>query len=137
MDNYHRTYFQGMQMDISKTLTVGKLIFMSGTEALEIDEKGNRTIADDIFEQIEVVVRKMNDTLQELGLSIGNMIKHTIYLKKGTADPVKVIRKFHVECYRYAPSLREKPSTGTLAVVEALAIDAFKVEIDAIATYSD
>ena len=135
MDNYHRTYFEGMQMDICKTLTVGKLVFLSGTEAMD-SEKGG-VVVEDLSEQIEVVVKKMNATLEELGLSIGNMIKHTIYMKKGSGNPVSVIRKFHDECYRLAPSLKEKPGTGTLVVVDGLAVDSFKVEVDAIAAYPD
>lgn len=135
MDNYHRTYFEGIEMDICKTLTVGKLVFLSGTEAMDFDKGG--AVPEDISEQIEVVVKKMNAALEEIGLSIENMIKHTIYMKKGSADPVSVIQKFHQECYRLAPSLKEKPSTGTLAVVDGLAVDTFKVEVDAIAAYPD
>jgi enamine deaminase RidA (YjgF/YER057c/UK114 family) len=135
MDKFHRTYFEGMQMDICKTLTVGKLVFLSGTEAMDFDKGGS--VPEDISEQIKVVVKKMNAALEELGLSIGNMIKHTIYMKKGAADPVSVIQMFHQECYSYAPSLKEKPSTGTLAVVDGLAVDTFKVEVDAIAAYPD
>ncbi|OGN88430.1 MAG: hypothetical protein A2158_01050 [Chloroflexi bacterium RBG_13_46_14] len=135
MDTFHRTFYEGMQMDICKTLTVGKLVFLSGTEAMDSSKGG--AVAEDINTQIEVVVRKMNESLEELGLSIGNMIKHTIYMKKGSADPVSVIQKFHEECYRYAPGLKERPCTGTLAVIDGLAVDTFKVEVDAIAAYPD
>jgi len=93
MDNFHRTYYEGMQMDICKTLTVGKLVFLSGTEAMDTEKGGQ--VVEDISEQIEVVVRKMNTALEEIGLSIGNMIKHTIYMKKGSGDPIAVIQKFH------------------------------------------
>jgi enamine deaminase RidA (YjgF/YER057c/UK114 family) len=135
MDNFHRTYYEGMQMDICKTLTVGKLVFLSGTEAMDTEKGGE--VVEDLSKQIEVVVKKMNAALEEIGLSIGNMIKHTIYMKKGSGNPITVIQKFHEECYRYAPGLREKPSTGTLAIVEGLAVDTFKVEVDAIAAYPD
>lgn len=135
MDNYHRTYFEGMQMDICKTLTVGKLVFLSGTEAMDYEKGG--AVPEDMSKQIKVVVKKMNAALEEIGLNIGNMIKHTIYMKKGAANPIDVIQKFHQECYRLAPSLKEKPSTGTLAVVEGLAVDTFKIEVDAIAAYPD
>jgi enamine deaminase RidA (YjgF/YER057c/UK114 family) len=135
MDKYHRTYFEGMQMDICKTLTVGKLVFLSGTEAMDYDKGG--AVPEDISEQVKVVVKKMNAALEEIGLSIGNMIKHTIYMKKGSADPVSVIQMFRQECYSYAPGLKEKPSTGTLAVVDGLAVDTFKIEVDAIAAYPD
>ena len=135
MDKFKRTYFTEMPMDICKTLTVGKIVFLSGTEALDFEKGG--AIDDDTMKQIEVIVKKMNATLQEIGLSVGNMVKHTIYMTKGAAEPIDVIRKFHDECYRYAPSLKKKPSTGTLAVVEALTSPAFKVEVDAIAAIPD
>ena len=135
MDNYHRTYYGEMQMDICKTLTVGKLVFLSGTEAMDFDKEG--AVPESMNEQIEVVVRKMNAALEEIGLNIGNMIKHTIYMTKGSANPIDVIQKFHQECYRIAPSLKEKPSTGTLAVIDGLASPTFKVEVDAIAAYPD
>jgi len=112
MDNFHRTYYEGMQMDICKTITVGKLVFLSGTEAMDAEKGGE--VVEDLSKQIEVVVKKMN-----------------------SGDPIAVIQKFHEECYRYAPGLREKPSTGTLAIVEGLAVDTFKVEVDAIAAYPD
>lgn len=136
MDNFRRTGYKDMAMDIANTLTVGKIVFLSGTEALTI-VNGESVVAEDVFEQTEVVVRKMNATLVEIGLSIENMVKHTIYLKKGSADPVDIIRKFHDECYKYGPGLRERPSTGTLTVVEGLAVPTFKIEVDAIAAYPD
>jgi enamine deaminase RidA (YjgF/YER057c/UK114 family) len=136
MDNFRRTYFTEMPgMDICKTLTVGNIVFLSGAEALDFEKGGS--VDEDTMKQIEVIVRKMNAALEEIGLSIGNMVKHTIYMTKGAAEPIDVIRKFHDECYRYAPSLKEKPCTGTLAVVEALTTPAFKVEIDAIAAIPD
>ena len=91
MDNFRRTGYKDMAMDIANTLTVGKIVFLSGTEALTI-VNGESVVAEDVFEQTEVVVRKMNATLVEIGLSIENMVKHTIYLKKGSADPVDIIR---------------------------------------------
>jgi len=135
MDNFQRTFFEGMQMDIAKTLRVGNIVFLSGTEAMDPQNGGK--VPEDMDEQIKVVVRKMNDTLKEIGLSLENMVKHTIYMTKGAADPVDVIRKFHDECYKYAPGLRKRPSTGTLAVVEGLAVKTFKIEVDAIAAYPD
>lgn len=135
MDNYKRTYYEGMSMDICKTLTVGKLVFMSGTEAMDMDN--NQSVPEDLTAQIKVVVRKMNTALEEVGLNIGNMIKHTIYMTKGAGDPIDVITMFHEECRRYAPGLKEKPSTGTLAVIDQLAVKSFKIEVDAIAAYPD
>jgi enamine deaminase RidA (YjgF/YER057c/UK114 family) len=132
MDNFKRTGYQDMEMDIANTLTVGNIVFLSGTEAMTMVD-GQSVVPEDVFEQTEVVVRKMNASLVEIGLTIENMVKHTIYLKKDSANPVDIIRKFHDECYKYGPGLREKPSTGTLVVVEGLAVPTFKIEVDSIA----
>ena len=135
MDNFVRTGYPGMQMDIAKTLRVGNIVFMSGTEAMDSTRGG--AVAEDMDEQIKVVVRKMNEALLEIGLSLDNLVKHTIYMTKGSAEPIDVIRKFHDECYKYAPGLRQRPSTGTLAVIDGLAVKTFKIEVDAIAAYPD
>jgi len=118
-------------MDICKTLQVGNIVFMSGTEALDYSK--NATVAGTIEEQVAVIVFKMNDTLVRHGLTLANMVKHTIYLKKGAAEPIRVLELFHSECYKYAPDLRTHPSTGTIVVVEGLVIEEFMLEVDAIA----
>jgi enamine deaminase RidA (YjgF/YER057c/UK114 family) len=135
MDNYKRQLYTEMPMDICKTLTVGKIVFMSGTEALDFRKGG--TIAESMDEQIETVVFKMDETLKAIGLSLANMVKHTIYMTKGSADPIHVIEKFHTECHKYAPNLKTQPSTGTLVVVDGLALKDFKFEVDAIAVIPD
>ena len=41
MDNFKRTLYGEMSMDISKTLSVGKIIFLSGTEAMDFSKGGD------------------------------------------------------------------------------------------------
>jgi enamine deaminase RidA (YjgF/YER057c/UK114 family) len=135
MDKFKRVYFTEMPMDICKAVVVGKLIFLSGMEGVDFDK--GLSVADDVMEQTEVAVRKIHNTLKELGLSIGNMVKHTIYLKKGAADPIAIIQKFHAESQKYAPELKKKPSTGTIVVIDGLATEALKIEIDSVAAYPD
>jgi enamine deaminase RidA (YjgF/YER057c/UK114 family) len=135
MDKFKRTFYEGMQMDISKTLRVGNIVFMSGTEAMDPAQGGK--VPEDTFKQIEVIVRKMNEALVEIGLTLDALVKHTIYMTKGSSDTIQVIRKFHDECYKYAPGLKQRPCTGTLAVVDGLAVPTFKVEVDAVAAYPD
>jgi enamine deaminase RidA (YjgF/YER057c/UK114 family) len=110
---------------------VGNLIFCSGIEA--VDYRNGGKIPETIEEQVDVVAYKINDTLALSGHSLGNMVKHTIYLKKGAADPKYVIALFHQACHKYAPSLKEYPSTGTLVVIEQLVLKEFMLEVDVIA----
>jgi enamine deaminase RidA (YjgF/YER057c/UK114 family) len=115
---------------------VGNLVFMSGTEAMDFKD-GKVYVAEDMSEQIKTVVRKMDETLKEIGLSLDAMVKHIIFMKKGSANPIDVISQFHAACYKYAPGLRERPSTGTIVVIESLVTPAFKIEVEAVAAYPD
>ena len=73
MDTFRRTRYPEMPgMDICKTLTVGNIVFMSGTEAMDFEKGG--AVDDDPMVQVEVIVRKMNAALEEIGLNIGNMV---------------------------------------------------------------
>ena len=128
MDNFKRVLYTGAHTEICETVQVGNIVFMSGTEALD-----NGTVAGTIEEQVAVVVSKMNDALVRCGLTLANMVSHTIYLKKGAAEPIQVLQLFHNECYKYAPDLKTHPSTGTIVVVERLVIEEFMLEIGAIA----
>ena len=122
---------RGEMHEFAKAIVVGNLAFLSGVAV----ESGEVT-SGDVLEQTEVVVAKINSTLQDIGLSLANLVKHTIYVKQGE-DGHAVSNKFHDECYRYAPSLKDEPDAGTLIYVPALALDEMKVEIDVIAAYTD
>ena len=134
MDNFERLPYTESQMDICKTLRVGNLVFMSGTEALDLK---TGAIPKTIEEQVAAVVGKMSDTLSQIGLTLANMVKHTIYMKKDTVPPIKVLELFHKECYKYAPDLKTHPSTGTIVVIDSLVIEDFMLEVDAIAAIPD
>lgn len=117
--------------EFAKAIVVGNLAFLSGVAV----EKGE-VPSGDVLEQTGVVVAKINSALKDIGLSLENLVKHTIYVKHGE-DALAVANKFHDECYRYAPRLREEPDAGTLIYVPALSLDEMKVEIDVIAAYTD
>lgn len=135
MDNFERLPYTEMPMEICKSLRVGNLVFMSGIEAVDYRQGGR--IPDTIEEQMEVVVHKMQDTLAQTGLSLANMVKHTIYMRQGAAHPHRVIELFHQECYKHAPELKDYPSTGTLVIVVGMVLDEFMIEIDATAALSE
>lgn len=127
-------YYKGVKQEFAKAIVVGNLVFLSGFSGRAI-ETGQVT-SEDVLEQIEVALAKVNSALQDLGLSLANMVKHTIYVKEGE-DTAAVLRKFKDVCYRYAPSLKEEPDAGTLVVVSGLYQEDMKVEIDVIAAYTD
>lgn len=131
---FYPLYMGGLKREFAKVVVVGNLVFLSGIGGKAI-ETGAVT-SDDVLEQTEVAVMRINSVLQELGLCLANMVKHTIYVKNGE-NPVAVARKFHDVCYSYAPSLREVPDAATLVIVSGFYDDDMKVEIDVIAAYMD
>ncbi len=117
--------------EFAKAIVVGNLAFLSGVSV----EPGEAP-SGDALEQVEVIVKKLNSTLQDIGLSLGNLVKHTIYVKQGE-DGHAISNKFHDECYRYAPILRDEPDAGTLVYVYGLGLEGMKVEVDAMAAYTE
>ena len=125
------TWPRGEMHEFAKAVVVGNLAFLSGVSV----EPGEAP-SGNAMEQVEVIVSKLNSALQDIGLSLGNMVKHTTYVKLGE-DGHAISNKFHDECYKYAPILRKEPDAGTMVYVARLGLDEMKVEIDVIAAYTD
>lgn len=128
-DDFKRINFAYGPQEIAETLAVGPIVFTAGTEAMDF-QYGK--LVPGIDEQIEVIVAKLDGGLKKAGLGVGNMVSHNLYVKRGT-DPIHVINKFHEVTQRYAPGLKDRPSVGTLAVVDGMAADGFLLEMDAVA----
>jgi enamine deaminase RidA (YjgF/YER057c/UK114 family) len=67
-------------------------------------------------------------------LSLEAMIKHTIYMTKGSANLIDVIVSFTMNTN--APGLKKRP-VRELWRIEGLAVPTFKIEVDAVAAYPD
>lgn len=129
-DNYKRVLFDEKSMPIARNVSVGDLVFLSGEEG--VDPAKNGAVSADVYEQVEVAVKKIDDNLRKSGLTIGNMVKHRLFIKKGV-DAEKVRQKFHEVANRLAPGLKKNPSAETLVIVEGLATDDMKFEASVIA----
>lgn len=130
-DDFKRIPFTFGPQEIVETVTVDKTVFTAGLEAMDF-QFGK--LPPDIDTQIDVIVAKLQGALQKSGLTVGNMIAHNLYVKRGT-DPLHVIRKFHEATRKYAPELKDRPSVGTLVIVDGMAADGFLLEMDAIAAH--
>lgn len=128
-DDFQRVPFTFGPAEIAETLGIDELVFTAGLEAMDFE---HGTLAPDIDAQMEAIVGKLDGSLRRAGLTLGDMVSHNLYVKKGT-DPQHVIERFHELTHRYAPQLEAKPSVGTLAVVDGMAGDGFLMEMDAIA----
>ncbi len=88
----------------------------------------------DAMAQVDEAVKAMDTTLKAQGLSgIGAMMQHTVYLKDGAAMPIEILTRFHADATRLAPSLKDKPSVGTIVRVPRFADDKTLVMLDVVA----
>lgn len=115
-------------MDIVESVEVDDVIFLAGMEGFEA---GGR-ISPDVTRQVDVAVKKIDDTLRKSGLSIANLVKHKLYIKNGQ-NVNAVTAAFHKAAQRFAPALANNPSAETVIVVEGLASESMLFEVSAIA----
>jgi enamine deaminase RidA (YjgF/YER057c/UK114 family) len=87
----------------AKIVTVDNLVFPSGIY-------GTKPNA---LDQVDEVIEKMNARLAEQGLTFGNMLQHTWFVKDGV-DPIAVLTRFGEAVNRVAPSLKKLRSVGTI-----------------------
>ncbi|MCC7461019.1 MAG: hypothetical protein IT480_01015 [Gammaproteobacteria bacterium] len=128
-DDFQRVPFKFGPAEIAETIGIDSLVFTAGLEAMDFE---HGTLAPGIDAQMEAIVGKLDGALKNAGLSLNDMVSHNLYVKKGT-DPQHVINRFHELTHRYAPGLKDKPSVGTLALVDGMAGDGFLMEMDAVA----
>ena len=81
--------------------------------------------------QVDSMVTQLDNRLSETG-GIATMMQHTLYVRDGVADPIKVLGLFHAAATGIAPSLKTQPSVGTILRVPALPDNAM-VMIDVVA----
>jgi enamine deaminase RidA (YjgF/YER057c/UK114 family) len=104
-------------------VSVGQLVFPSAVAGTH----------GDALAQVDEIVQRLHDRLAKRGLGIGSMIQHTIFLKNGAADPIKILTRFHEDARRLAPNLEDKPSVGTIIRVPGFADPNTLVLIDSVA----
>ncbi|MGC4028659.1 MAG: RidA family protein [Steroidobacteraceae bacterium] len=129
---FNRIPFTFGPAEIGETFEVKPFVFVAGTEAMDFE---HGTLVPTIEQQVDVIVNKLQSSLQKRGMTVGDMISHNLYVRKGT-DPGKVIQLFHAATHKLAPQLKDKPSVGTLVIVDGMASDGFLLEMDAVAVPS-
>ena len=114
----------------ASAVVVGNLVFLSGMT--EQDTKTGACLTDTISDQMVVCLDKVKAALEEVGSSMGNIVK-TLILLKDVKD-YQMMRKTELEYYqKHAPRLVEEPPASTFMQPAALARPEFLIEIDVIA----
>lgn len=118
----------------SNAVVVGNLVFVSGQTA--IDPETGVCISNTIQEQTQIVMEKLDKTLQECGTSLEYLIEDLIILKDMADYPV--MRAVQQEYYRqHAPSLLQAPPGSTVFQAAQLVRPYYKIEIKATAYIPD
>jgi enamine deaminase RidA (YjgF/YER057c/UK114 family) len=108
---------------LAKVVSVNKLVFPAGSA-------GTRG---DVAAQVDQIVEQVHRNLGDVGLGIGNMVQHTIYVRDGQVEPIQAINRFHAAARKLAPSLVEKSSGGTILRVPSFPDPSTLVALDVIA----
>jgi 2-iminobutanoate/2-iminopropanoate deaminase len=115
---------------LSKSVTVGNLIFLSGMT--NIDLRTGKPVPGPIESQVTVALDNVKIALEEAGSSLPHLVKHQICLKK--ASESSRVWKAMLQYYqRNAPRLVEDPPAVAMTEVISLADPESLVEITSIA----
>lgn len=126
-----RVPFTEASMEVAKAVAADGLVYLTAMPGA--DFAAAMTVPESVDAQIEAAVRNVRAALEQAGLSLANIVKHRIIVKKGAADPARVRAGFYEVALRYAPALRDNPSAETFLIVEALAGDRRSFELAVIA----
>lgn len=95
-----RVPFSEVQMDVVKTAAVDGLVFVTAMPGADLEK--NMALSKSVDDQVEMAVKNVHNALQKSGVSLGNMVKLRLVLKKGAADPALVRAKFYEAATRLA-----------------------------------
>ncbi len=109
----------------SDAVKAGNHVYLSGQVAL--NEKGELVGKNDIEAQTRQVMKNIQGLLVEVGASLEDVVKITVYLRKLEDRP-----SFHKIRSEFFGSVDKLPAS-TLVVVDSLANQDWLVEVDAIA----
>lgn len=69
------------------------------------------------FEQVDEITAKIEAMLAAGNLKVGDLMRHTIFLRQGAQDPAKVFTRLIGNLRRMGPELDNNPTAGTIVVV--------------------
>lgn len=111
----------------SRAIKTGNWVQVSGTTAT--DDQGNVVGQNDPYEQAIFIIRKIERALNELGVTIEDVVRTRIYLVR--YDDWEAVSRAHGEVFR------EIRPANTLIVIKELIGDGYLVEIEADALIED
>lgn len=127
---FYPLYYAGAKQRFARAVVVGDLIFLSGSSGRTLET--GEVSSSDIKEQTRVAVEKIRLALEEVGSSLENIVKLTMYLRDMRHYDA-VYGAMYDYFSKYAPRLINEPPAITVVQVVSLSKPDMLVEIDAIA----
>jgi 2-iminobutanoate/2-iminopropanoate deaminase len=122
--------YGGKKQQFARSVVVGNLVFLSGSSGRTF-ETGDVS-SDKLVDQMTVAWDKIRASLTEVGTSMENIVKTTIFLKR--AEDYTIMRQTEREYWqKYAPRLLEEPPASTFMQPVSLSRPNMLVEIEVIA----
>ena len=85
---YFPLYYSDQKMEMAKGIRFGNLIFLSGMngwhpEGGNVFDKSIPIRNTDVLEQVDIMMKKVKEALEEMGGSMDDIIEHTVYIRYG------------------------------------------------------
>ncbi len=127
---FYPLYYGGKKQKFARSVVVGDFVFLSGSSGRTLETGDVSSM--NIEEQMIVALDEIRAALEEVGSSVENIVKTTIYLKN--VEDYEVMRQTEQTYYKkYAPKLLGEPPASTFIQPKSLALPQMLVEIDAVA----
>jgi 2-iminobutanoate/2-iminopropanoate deaminase len=123
-------FYAGKKQPYARSVVVGDLVFLSGAGG-RLVETGD-VVSDNLADQMKVALDKIRSALIEVGTSMDNIVKTTIYLKR--LEEYNLMRQIEREYWqKHAPRLLEEPPASSFIQPLSLSSPRMLIEMDVIA----
>jgi len=137
-----RVLFEDMPMDVARALDYRGQIFLTGFEALELLHpelgfaEGNEKVREPLAEQIDVVLDKIDSSLNGLDADCSLLNRLSLYLREDQ-EPVQVRQLVRTAAEKRAG--KPLPADFSMFVLRGhgMVLDSFKIEMDGLALRPD
>lgn len=123
--------FYNMEMDVSRSLVYEKLLYVTGTEALELSDDAVNPyyISSTLEEQVEIVFKKINHSIIELDYQMSDIFLLNVYLRSDITyqTAVELIKQ---EIAKYTDNTLAINCNINITYCDGMAVDDFLIEID-------
>ncbi len=122
--------YAGKKQQWAKSVVVGDLVFLSGMSGRTLET--GEVNSENLVGQMKIALDKIRAALTEVGTSMDNIVKTTIYLKN--LEDYNLMRQTEKEYWqKYAPHLIEEPPASTFLQPLSLSRPSMLIEIDVVA----